>query len=81
MKVVVQESARKDLKKIDKSEAKKMLEQLKLLQDFPNLSNIKKLKNHYPPFRLRIGRYRVLFDIEKDTLIVIHILHRKDAYD
>jgi len=30
--------------------------------------------------RYRIGNYRVLFDIENDTIIVVNIKHRKEAY-
>jgi mRNA interferase RelE/StbE len=80
MTLVIQESAVKDLKNIDKTTATKILLQIKKLEDYPNLSNIKKLKNHYPPLRYRIGDYRVLFDVEGDTLIVVNIKHRKEAY-
>ncbi len=45
-----------------------------------NLSNIKKLTNHKPEYRLRVGDYRVLFDIDNNTMIVSKISHRKEAY-
>ena len=80
MKIKIQESAKKDLKRIDKSQALKILLQLKNLEAYPDLPNIKKLKNHYPPLRYRIGNYRALFDMVDDTIIVIRIKHRKDAY-
>lgn len=80
MIIEIQESAKKDLKKIDKFEALKILKQLKNLEEYPELTNIKKLKNHYPPLRYRIGNYRVLFDVIDDILIVVNIKHRKEAY-
>ena len=80
MKIKIQESAKKDLKKIDKAIALKILKKLKNLEHYPNITNIKKLKNNYPPFRYRIGDYRALFDIENETLFVINIKHRKEAY-
>ncbi len=80
MRVEIQESARKELKRIDKHKAKTILKKIKELEAYPDLTNIKKLKNHYPPFRYRIGNYRVLFDVADDVLIVIHIKHRKEAY-
>ncbi len=80
MKIEVQESAKKDLKKIDKKIALKLLRQIQKLEGYPDIPSIKKLKKHYPPFRYRIGSYRVLFDVEDDTLIVVNIKHRKDAY-
>ncbi|MDX9901835.1 MAG: type II toxin-antitoxin system RelE/ParE family toxin [Aliarcobacter sp.] len=80
MLIDIQDSAYKDLKKIDKSEAIKILQTIKKLEDYPLITNVKKLTNHYPPFRLRIGDYRVLFDIKEDKIIVSNIKHRKEAY-
>jgi len=80
MRVEVQESAKKDLKKIDKKQALKILQHIKQLEKYPHLTNIKKLKNHYPPMRYRIGNYRVLFEMEDNTIIVVNIKHRKEAY-
>ena len=80
MIVEIQESAKKDLKKIDKQQALKILIQIKKLENYPHITNIKKLKNHYPPMRYRIGDYRVLFEIENDSIIVVNIKHRKEAY-
>ncbi len=81
MRVEVQESAKKDLKKIDKYRALGILKKIKGLESYPHLTNIKKLKNYYPPFRYRVGEYRILFDIVEDVLIVINVKHRKDAYE
>ena len=81
MRVEIQESAKKDLKRIDKSTALDILKRIKALEEYPLLPNIKKLKNHYPPFRYRIGSYRVLFDVEGETVIVVHIKHRSKAYE
>ncbi len=81
MIVKVQESAKKDLKKLDKHHALKILKQLQKLEEYPYISNIKKLKNHYPPMRYRVGDYRVLFEVEEETIIVVHIKHRKEAYE
>ena len=80
MNIEIQESAKKDLKKISTKDILNILNQIRKLEQYPQLSNIKKLKNHYPPMRYRIGDYRVLFEIEEDTIIVVHIKHRKEAY-
>lgn len=43
--------------------------------------DIKRLTNFTPEFRLRVGRYRVLFEIETEERIVIYrIVHRSTAY-
>ena len=81
MRIEIQESAKKDLKKIDKSTAINILKKIKELEKYPFLSNIKKLRRYYPPFRYRIGNYRILFDVEDNKIIVIHIKHRSKAYN
>jgi len=80
MRVEIQESAKKDLKKIDRYKALGILKKIQDLESYPDLTNIKKLKNYYPPFRYRVGDYRILFDVVEDVLIVINVKHRKDAY-
>ncbi len=80
MIVEVRKSAIKDLKKIDKSQRGKIKEAVKSLQNFPNLSQLKRLVNYNPKYRLRVGDYRILFDVEDDFIIVARILHRKESY-
>lgn len=81
MNVSIQESAKKDLKKIDKASALKILQSLEKLKNYPNISNIKKLKVYYPSFRYMVGDYRVLFDIEDENIVVFNIRHRREAYE
>jgi len=43
--------------------------------------DVKKLTNFTPEYRLRIGQYRVLFEIEERTCIVVYrVVHRREAY-
>ena len=43
--------------------------------------DVKKLTNHTPEYRLRVGDYRVLFEIDgTDRVIVYRIMHRQEAY-
>ena len=46
------------------------------IRDFPNIQNIKKLTNFEPAYILRIGNYRILFDVLDDTIIIGRVLHR-----
>ncbi|EAZ93377.1 hypothetical protein CY0110_16317 [Crocosphaera chwakensis CCY0110] len=43
--------------------------------------DVKKLTNFFPQYRLRVGNYRVLFDIEDNTLIIYRVKHRQNAYN
>jgi len=80
MNVFIRSSAVKDFKKIPKSQKQKIQQKIKTLQDFPNLSNIKKLINYTPKYRLRVGDYRILFDIINDNIEVSRIMHRQKNY-
>ena len=80
MKIVIRSSAIKDLKSIREPFKTKIEKKILELKKFPNLTNIKKLTNFEPAYRYRIGDYRVLFDVEDDSLIVGRVLHRKESY-
>ena len=57
-------SVKKDLNKIDKTHLNNIKESIEFLKEFPNISNIKKLTAHpLANYRLRVGDYRILFDV------------------
>ena len=80
MKIEISKNAIKELQKIDKKYQKVIIEKIKLLENYPNTPNIKKLTNHYPPYRFRVGNYRVFFDVKDDVIQVLSVRHRKEAY-
>lgn len=80
MKIIVRKSASKDIMKINEPMKSSIKQKISDLENYPNVSNIKKLKNHNPTHRLRVGDYRVLFNIEEDSIIIGRIHHRKDSY-
>ena len=81
MLVQLNDKAIKDLSKLDKKEAIKIFSKIENLEDFPKVANLKKLTNFTPPYRLRVGDYRILFDVEDNTIIVYRVRHRKDVYN
>lgn len=57
----------------------RILSKIEGLQD--NLSgDVKKLTNFTPEYRLRVGKYRVLFEIEDNRVIIYRIKPRSKAY-
>lgn len=42
--------------------------------------DVKRLTNFTPEYRLRVGDYRVLFEVEANKVVIYRVLHRKDAY-
>jgi len=76
-------SVKKDLSGIDKKYLGKIKNEIESLTEFPDVSNIKKLLAHpLADYRLRIGDYRVLFDVCRDekVIFVLKIGHRKEVY-
>ena len=82
--ILYAKSVKKDIRNIPPDILSHIKVSIEKLQKFPNLSNIKKLSS-YPlaDFRLRVGNYRVLFDVDFDNNIieVLKIGHRRDVYD
>ncbi|MEA2111719.1 MAG: type II toxin-antitoxin system RelE/ParE family toxin [Campylobacterota bacterium] len=72
----------KDLKNIDKSWQKKILEAIKTkLINNPHIG--KKLVGDLSPYyRYRVNDYRVIYEIKEDevVIIIVKIKHRKDVY-
>ncbi len=74
------ESAAKELKKLDRSVAKQIFQKVSELKENP-YRNVKKIIGS-PYFRLRVGDYRVIIDIQKEVLrvLVLKVGHRKSIY-
>ena len=81
MLVELTDKAIKDLSKINKQDALKIFSKSENLRDFPQVANLQKLNNFMPPYRLRVGDYRVLFDIQNDIITVHRVRYRKDIYN
>ncbi len=71
--------AEKDLSSLPKADQSRILQKIELLQHGLT-GDIKRLTNFTPEYRLRVGDYRILFEILEGSIIVYRILHRRDAY-
>lgn len=80
-RVEIKRPAAKELKKLPKDDLKIIIEKIGLLSMDPRPVESKKLSND-EKYRLRWGKYRILYYIENDALIVyvVKIAHRKDIY-
>jgi mRNA interferase RelE/StbE len=80
MKIDIRKSAIKDLKNISEPFKSKIHNKILDLKNFPNIPNIKKLTNFEPSYRLRVGNYRILFDVYDNTIVIGRVVHRQNAY-
>lgn len=71
----------KQLQKLDKSIASKILDGIEEFSSNPVLTKIKKLKTPFDgAYRLRIGDYRVVFYQEDNLMLISRVAHRKQVY-
>jgi len=80
--VEVKRSAAKALKKIPKADQKRIADKIdSLAEDLPN-PDTTKMKGNNPFHRIRVGEYRIIYEIQEDVLLilVVKIGHRKDIY-
>ena len=74
------DSALDDLRSLPKREAEQILRKVRRLENGLH-GNIKRLQNADVGFRLRMGDYRVLFDVVGDKIMIQSVGHRKDIYE
>ncbi|SDX97906.1 mRNA interferase RelE/StbE [Allochromatium warmingii] len=79
MKVELKPQAVKDLQTLQKQDAARITARLAEM-DAGLTGHIKRLTNFTPEYRLRVGNYRVLFEVEENTVVVYRIMHRKHVY-
>jgi mRNA interferase RelE/StbE len=79
MKVELKPQAVKDLQSLQKQDRAKIAKRLSELEDGLT-GDIKRLTNFTPEYRLRVGNYRVLFEVEDETFVVYRVMHRKHVY-
>jgi mRNA interferase RelE/StbE len=68
-KVFIHPKAEKQLGKIPEGE--KIREKLKSLVNFPDVRNVVRVQGSKSTYRLRIGRYRALFEVFKNEKIIV----------
>ena len=78
-KIEIKPKAIKDGKKIPKDILGRIFVKIELLQNDLE-GDVKHLTNFTPEYRLRVGNYRVLFEVDKNQIKVYRIMHRKEVY-
>ena len=71
--------AAKDLKGLSPEIARRVIDKIAGLEH--DLSgDVKHLTNFTPEYRLRVGEYRVLFEVDGAWVVIYRVVHRKEAY-
>jgi mRNA interferase RelE/StbE len=80
--IVIPKPAQKQLDNITKIERDRLILTLRSLANDPRPNGVKKLKGYDNTYRVRVGDYRIIYEIKDRELIVLllSVSHRKDAY-
>jgi mRNA interferase RelE/StbE len=82
-RLLIKTSARKELEAaLDKANRQRMVRRIESLADRPRPPGCEKLSGSADRYRVRQGRYRVVYEIDDAarTVTVVKIGHRRDVY-
>ena len=82
-RLLIKPSAAKEIEAIDqKKDRQRIVAGIRLLADDPRPPGCEKLAGEGDRYRIRVGRYRVIYSIGDGELlvVVVRVGHRKDVY-
>jgi mRNA interferase RelE/StbE len=80
--VLLEKQAEKDLNRLDARSLVRVTHALRGLQEEPRPSGCRKLEGTKSAWRIRVGDYRVLYEISDEVRIVrvYRVRHRREVY-
>lgn len=80
-RVVIPKAVQKQLDSLPRKTRDRILERMVALKENPRPHGYVKLKGYENEYRIRIGNYRVRYEIRDDeaVIILLHCKHRKDV--
>ena len=75
-------SALRELKRLDRQVVPRIIAAVESLATHPLHDGVRKLQGSQQTYRLRVGTYRVIYELYESRLLVeiVRVRHRKDAY-
>ncbi len=75
-------SACRELRRLDRSVIPRIHETVRLLAENPYPQGCRKLQGCEDAYRVRVGDYRVIYEVVEQRLIIeiVRVRHRKDVY-
>ena len=74
------DEARHSLKRLSPDVSHRILRKIETMRR-DLAGDVKRLKGFVPNYRLRVGHWRVLFEIEANSIVIHEIKHRSEAYE
>ena len=76
------QSTHRELKRLLAKIVQRIMEAIDQLQDDPRPRGCKKLAGEFVTFRIRVGDYRIVYQIDdaESKILITRVRHRKDVY-
>ena len=80
--VVLKPAAVRDLRKLPKDIRRRVATRIDALATDPRPAGVEPLKGEPDCFRLRVGEYRILYQVERKAhaVLIARIRHRREVY-
>ena len=78
--VDLRRKAIKSIKRLPPDIKERVREAIMKLDDFPLGLDVKKIKGTKNKYRVRVGDYRIIMELQKNMITVIDVLPREKAY-
>ncbi len=80
--IVIEKRAERDIKRLPAGLLQKLVPSIKRLRNNPRPANSKKITGSTSDYRIRIGDYRVIYEIcsKSRKVKIFRVRHRKEVY-
>ena len=80
--LLIKRSAERDLRRLPHAMFERVNERILALREDPRPPGVRKLVGALEGWRIRVGDYRILYQIDDDaqTVTVVRVKHRREVY-
>ena len=80
--IKLKRSVEKEILKLPRDVIKRIVRAIDELENDPYPRDSKKIRGTERTYRLRVGNYRIIYQVdeERKEIIIYHVRHRKSAY-
>ncbi len=81
-KVLIERAAERELRRLERDVQTRVIEAVRSLAEDPYPSGCRKLAGSTTDWRIRVGDYRILYEIDKTAraITITRIRHRREVY-
>ncbi len=81
-KVLITHEAKKDIDGMEVTVRKQLHKKLLYCASLVDIKVVAKKLTDYEAgeYRIRVGNYRIIFDLDKHSMVILRVQHRKNVY-